>query len=414
MRPSEINHSDPSEHFIDLSNGEIVAGKLALKGYLMDAGPEADIQNIGVLLRTKISKESLGQEYERLDTSDWDEKQFIAFGKWIAKLVTPPSPGRRIKSLNKDVLRNAHLLGIGPSEYTFEREFGNYSNFYAMLNVKNLHKRNYFDDWDIEDLIKYAKKVGGERRPTRADFDHAAGNAYPSARYIKERFKLTGGFETLLSLAGYCVVERWTREDYVDWGVHLMIANDVMVPSQDAADFLSKKTWGPSAKTVSTKFGSFKIFQTEVIKAYGKEVRDQTVAKAEKVDQIQKDIDTGNLPEVLLAGEDNKPLDLSSDEMITRYAKLKVLQALNLPITMERITSVILEPILSSFSSAIRKTHPGITPADIEYTALVNGYFDDIWPRERDLDRLRLGEDFVVFRRERDLKRVGRRVLQRS
>jgi hypothetical protein len=415
MKPSEIDYSSQAKHYIDLSNGEVLAGVRQLAEYRAREPERDTIHAIGSLLRLPVSDtENVG--LERLDTSDWTPERFKQYAFWIKRVVDPPDEGKR--HLSMDVFCNARNLGLGPGKDTIKTAFGSFSKLYTEMRITDVHIMGNFDEWDIDDFVAHVRRIGGDRRPT-AEQITAAGKkdrTKPQAAFIRARFEKIGGLSKILELAGYPVISTWEKDDYIDWGVKFMQANDGMIPTSRMMDYLSTKKIGPSGSSARSKFIKMRTFQAEVGDAYEQVVATEQGARREKLMMIDEDLQKGNTPiEVFISGLSEaeqirarqggnhtrtvaylKNL-MGEQTMIRRYAKYRVVTAISGQMGQEaRISLVNESETMRGFVPAIRK-HSDVTPGEIEHTALILGFFDDIWPMDQHLKTLKLDSGYAEY-----------------
>jgi hypothetical protein len=449
MRPQEIDYSSKRKYYFDTSNGEVLEGQEQVKEYLTGTGNADSIYALGTLLRN--SDVPLRPEgYEPLDTKGWPREKYQEYGRWVTRIVAPPTNSQE-KKLNNKVLANARRLGIGPSVRTLIVEFNGKSNFYRESQISSTFRTGLFDDWTIDKFVAYVRQVRLEMgiRPKREDLDKQARNSAnrPSYNIIYERSREIGGLRKLLELGGGFVAESLDDEGYVNWGTRFMRANDGQLPSNQAINFLSINKLGPSRKPIKQKFGSLPDYQYEVSKRYWEEQSEL----GRRHELIEQDIQSNRIPlslfifsessdeqeesirsdELMKALESNLPIMeviekyISRNETMARTGKYKVVDKL-FPLWSQKDKVKISTEGFEErdFVSSIRKKDHGlkkdnigmvITAGQIESTALSLHVFDDIWPIDNYLEDLKLGEKYEIYcekiRQKRRTKRQQSRVL---
>jgi hypothetical protein len=435
MRPSEIDfRADKKQHFFDLSNGEVLQGKADLNNYMKGGAETSRIVKLGHLLRNGVSSEPEAP-YERLDVSEWSDDKFRQFGRWLSKVVDPPNEISH-SHLSTTVLDNAKALGVGPSRRAIRQTFVTVSLFYQEIGESDAHYVGLFKDWDLDDFVKHIKNVGGIKRPTTADLKAVSNSnpKYPKPDYMRTLFKEIGGLRTLFELAGYPVIDLWDKEDYVDWGVKFMEANNGMVPSSRMADYLSTKKKGPSGSSIRNHFDYIRVYQDEVINTYQESQLEKKQVETRKLDMLVFDLRNGKVPMEIFKqnGEDassnityanelntenlasfnqtimgqkaeNIVLDVCNQigrqEAIRRYAMLKVLldavpyASRSTHINLVRRSS---QKTGGTFIAHIKHRYD-ICPGTIENAALTLGFFDDIWPMKKYLESLKLDDGYLDY-----------------
>lgn len=411
MRPHEIDYMDTQQYFLDTANGEVLAGEAARAAYIDTSVVPGTLIDIGSTLRLPATEVSeIAQP--KLETTDWSPQKYQDYGRWLVAIVAPPKNNSEMP-INVNILRNAASLGLGPSASTIERRYGRFANYYQKIGVEKFKAFNAFPDWTIADFVEYIKKHGGEKRPPAKLFDDLSSqdSRNPSYNYMKGRFKDIGGFHALLDMAGYVVPRRWNEEDHICWGVKFMQANDGMMPKERMIAYLASKKVGPGAQTVNRKFGQISHFQKQVTERFWQHEREQQ----QKVTDFKNDIKNEDIPLELLAVStaDIKAIStrakaqvnlrtwyLGEKEVISRYAKYKVVDLLGVQMTEERKINIALNNINRKFVAEIRANNPHISAGDIEYAALTLGFFDDIWP-PAGTEELKLDDGYQAFYNQR-------------
>ena len=439
MRPEEIDYSDARKHYFDLSNGEVLAGAADRDRYLAAGAQAVHVVELGGLLRDPTPHlDPRETDYERIDTSGWPRERFIAFARWLGRIVPEPTDPRKEK-VTQHVLWHARQIGLGPGIHAIRQEFGNYTNLYREARLGGSRPVGLFDDWGVTDAVAYIKRVGRDKKPRVADLKrlNRINPNNPKAEYLTERFRDIGGFSKLVELAGYNVIHGWSRDDYVDWGVRVMRANDGQTPSQSMIDYLSKQDRGPSASIVAKHFDSLSNFQRRVISSFYEHKQEMEARDQEQLERLETDIREGALPLELFSPFDHDPEasderraqiahelerlygdgnaaavteQLGVNETIVRYAKFKIID--EVAPWLEPDTRIAISRGLGdrkSLTAALRKA-ASIPAGEVEYAALVEGFFDYIWPDEAQLEALKLDEG---YRDHLDRLKIQTRELRR-
>lgn len=401
-------------YYFDTDARKIVQGDKQLKEHIAQNGSVDSVINLSDALRLGDIPE-LNPEVENYDTSEWGREEFIRYGKWLLKVVAPPQvPGE--KQLNEKVIRRARRLGLGPGVSAFKTQFGTVSKFYMELSGSATHKSGLYDDWATDDYIKYLKRLGQklDRRPTIPDLKktNAFKVAGPGYYIIHTHFAEIGGFSKALELAGFLLIEGWGQEEYIDWGKKFMLANDGLTPSARALAFLSKKDFGPSDTTVKKKFGALSDYQLEVCNSYLQEVEAREHFRQTKLDEIHQGLIDGSLPAELFDGVE------SEEEMILRYAKYITVDYLlgdEYAVSKMSICTESTDTVRTKgFEKSIRHAAPHITMGDIESSALSQDVFDILWPFDEYMTRLKLGQEYYDFVRQRNAPDIALKKQKRQ
>jgi hypothetical protein len=422
MRPEEIDYTQrKARYYIDTSNGEVLAGQKQLTEY-RSANSEANIHKLGEALRypTGLVAEL---ELPKLVTNEWSEERYIDFGKWIIATADPVEARKRHTTIN--LFRNARHLGLGPSRKEIDKVFDNHSIFFGKVHARDAKIHNQFTNWEIEDFVKYIQKVGGDTKPSYKLIQELSekDSTRPSYEYIRNRFSSIGGFLKIVELAGYPTVRTWENEDYVEWGVKFMLANEGLIPTARMLDYFSSKKLGPGASSVIGRFDKYASYQRQVIKAFEEERDDLYDQLQGHVSSIKGEINQRTIPLELFAvstnddQSDDPPyvpesfaeiLDFMNEtDMVLRYAMYKVMSAVAPTIGEDTKIKLIMNTDSRHFIKEIRKHHTHIKPGEIEHAALVQGFFDVIWPMDNLQKKLTIGDDYEHYHLEKTGRSFG-------
>lgn len=438
MRPEEIDYSDTRKHYFDLSNGEVLAGADDRKRYIEAGAQAVRVVELGSLLRSPQSHIDLETaDYEMIDTSEWEPERYQSFTRWLSKVVEPPQRPEE-KLITKKIFHHARKLGIGPSQHAVKREFGNHSKLYAAAKVAEAHVVKIHDDLSIEEAVAYIQKIGGRRRrPTERDLQkaHQDDPSNPTVILLWSRFRNIGGYNKLVELAGYPVVKLWEREDFLDYGVRFMRANDGQVLTARMANYLSKQQRGPTASTIINHFDYMSSYQMEVIRRFYEYQEAKKAHDREQLAKVDEDLraelvpleifspfaiqDRADQEQVEDDREKARELFRSKDvavvarhlgtaETIKRYAKFKILDELTPTMELDKKVAVSRNLTGQSLTAAIQKSFP-VTAGEIEYVALTQDFFDYIWPDDNAVKALKLDRGYKVYADKAEAKDRKRR-----
>jgi hypothetical protein len=416
MRPSELDYTSQAKHYFDISNGEVLVSAADRREYVQNGADPATVVELGPLLR-ELPENIDHDSYERLDVSGWLPEQYVAFGKWIYRVVSPPPPNE--KKLNSRVLKNARLLGVGAGLKHIANVFGTRGNFYVASNVKDAHKIGQFNDLTLDDAVAYVKRVGATTQPRKNVFKRRSklNSRNPSYDYLQDRFGQIGGFTKLLELAGFPDFSSWEIPDCEDWGVQVMEANAGLVPTARVINYFSVSRLGPSRKLIAYHFRAVRQFQDDITQRYQENQQD----KENMLETLRSETSNGKLPRELLmaysdaegySGDPELFIEQNPAEAIRRFAEYQVVAALLPHINKDTKIRICQRSGLykeyKNFQACIRRFLSRfdearyITDAEVEYQALTMGLFDSIWPSDGHLERLKLGEDFLEYCRRVD------------
>lgn len=370
--------SEQPAHYFDVMSGQLFIGAAVVDAHIEAGGNPADVHQLSALLMNKPLIEA--GTYGLLDVEDWTREDYLIYGRWLIDIVKPAGG-----DISANVIMQASRLGVGPTVKRFEAEkrFGTLSKFYVELGNNPHYTRGLFDDWSQSDYIDYASRVaesyGG--KPTSEVFRQFSFDFEgPSPQIIRAKF---GSIKSLLERIGYPNIESWDEADYVDWGVNLLLANDGKKLNRISLDYLSKMKRGPSARTIVNHFGYLSHYKKLVLDAYDIELARRNKHMQERLESIGSEIDDGTLPESLFW----KVADVA--DQIQRFAQFKLARFL-LPDLPQKVLVSIGSSNNASFISDIREQDPRLTGGQIETTAVNLGLFDDIWPFDDFMTRLKV------------------------
>lgn len=381
-RTKKINKIKKSRMFFDLVSQQVIIGDREL-AVSVASGDTPDMLTVGQILASDQPlppRSTAPYGYKH-----WSKETAIDYVKWLVKehrdWSTSPT------TLNSKLISRGQKLGMGPSPSWFQAKFGSLAVMYAEARLNHVHKVGLFDDWTLFDFADYLRDVGKKlgRPPTREDIKLSAlrNPNKPSHNIIYERFKDRGGFRGAKELAGFLDIEGWERDDYVNWGVRFMKANNGWTPTSRNMVHFSLRKLGPSDKVTSNKFGSIANYQAAVIEAYEKYLAE----KRQSLRQIHDDIEAGLLPREMTE------LSESEDQLLLAAAKYQVMDNyFDEGFQQSKISISIGNRCDKSFVNEVRRVNSAITAGDIELTASLLGVFDTIFPDERE-EALKLPAD---------------------
>ncbi len=375
---------DPSVFYFDCSEDKMVIGDAAYEAAIAAGTHPLDIQPLRDVLEQPESAVVPEEHQARANVDDWTKQDYISYGRWLAKQVCAlPDGTPRITS---PILRNAGILGVGPAIKRFEADcrFGSLSEYYAALDMNHLYQRNRFRSWTLADYVQYLEDVSkaeGGLRPTRQVLQaHALEGKGPTMGMIT---KATG--VTLIDLQeriGFPAIHKWSEEDYLDWGVRFMMANNGRPPTARALDALSQRDRGPAAKTIFLKFDSMSNYKELVEARHAEAEAHRQKMETDNKTLVAELIKSGKVPAILHSPED-------TERSLTQCAKYLVADALLGHVPTNDLARIAQTPS-RRFVQRIQLHNTTITAGEVELTALEMGFYDVIWPMNYDLEHLKV------------------------
>jgi hypothetical protein len=326
--------------------------------------------------------------YRELDVSSWDmHDDYIPYGRWLS-MILGKREGRR--QLNRDDLNRAYLLGVGPHSRRISRRsrFGSLGNYYEACEFTDTHRAGKYSDWIKADYVAYARNVAAElgRRPSEDQLYDliSKGLDGPSPHVMSSSGY--GTFGDIFEIAGYPNVRKWDDDDFIDWGVKFMLANNGHIPTSAKFRKLSEqnKHRGPSLRAVIDHFDKLSIFQQRVQIAYDARIEKIEYERDYKLWKIGEAVESGALPTYIAEETD------SEVEQISLAARYLVIKKLLPQATEVMIRDAVKTVHVDSFVKAIQRIDPAIKRGEIEVTAVQLDVFDDIWPMDDYMQYLKI------------------------
>jgi hypothetical protein len=392
---AEKNGHQP-EFYYDVSSSQLLLGKVALDNHIESGGHPADVYRLGSLLRDEELE--MGGVNDSMDTKQWTRTDFLSYGKWLINVVDPPTKPKS-KTLNVKIVERAKKMGLGAGLDAIRspHNFGSMRSYYDHLKLDNAQRigtyKRKFEDWELNDFVNHIKKVARrlDKKPTKQDLYRMSrrNRKSPSPDIIARRY---GGFRKVLEYAGFPDIHSWEREDFINWGVRCMLANDGKLPTVVMIDYLSSKKAGPGSPTVIRRFGKVRVFQEETALAYQKEVERRRQDREDKLNIIAKGIDSGSLPKELFDDVEDE------SEIIARYGKYLVVRKIGLSPRIDGIINMCASgkngngfvPAVKRYAIGLYGSVASYDAGEIETTAMALGVDEDIWPRDEFMQTLRI------------------------
>jgi len=382
-----------------MSKKELLVGSRAVRSQIKNGSDPGSIYPFAELLvndEIPLPNASTGDSSE-----NWPRDRIIDQVRLIARVIMNevdlPQDYQRKKVVNRKRLKRARRLGQFAPWTTVVNEFGSGVGLYHAAGLRETHRQNVFDDWEVEQFITHVKKVGAleARRPTEDllyQYHRRNPWKYPHPSLIAQRVGDGRKIGNAIELAGWLDIYNWSLDDYRDWGVRFMRANDGLEPTARLLNYLSQKKKGPSARAVMNNFG-IADYKDQVSELYLSEEARRQSDRSRKLMTIEQLSKMGVIPSAVFA--DAK----TDDEKIVRYARYVVATEL-LPDTQTDRCVSISNPYRSSgdtrgLIACIRHENPAVSAGDIENTALYRGFFDDLWPMDEFMTDLRIPDELV-------------------
>lgn len=394
-----------SEWF-DRSTGKLVIGEAAYQERLEQAFP-SDMVPLADMLDGTHSGADDDNNYvgrgERFPPQT--DEELVMYGEWLLRAMqrADPRAGLELKTFDR-----AHALGLGPSKSTILRRFGSIYALRDRIDAPHFLPDGSFDDWTTDRFVENAARLSaslGGRRPTEAQYrDWARRGEGPGVFVIKQAFP-GGGLSALNERIGFPYVKAFEVEDFYQWGVRFMRANDGRLIGVPELDVLSAKGCAPSETAVYNNVGPIGAFRQEVLRRYENEEADRGY-HAEVLMKVFDALDTSDVAGIAKWSDDKKQ----------QYAAKYLLAEACLPRADATWLKTVAAQSTNMFVRSLRIANPELTPGYVEMMAVTLDIFDDIWDMyPYDRQRLRVKDDEVdAARRTRNSRRKKQRDVQRA
>jgi hypothetical protein len=242
--------------WFDRSTGQLLIGQSAIAACVEESGI-GDIVPLGTMLNLKPSQTtSLG--YERHQYPEWQTNDYISYGHWTIRIIEAQTAAKRVV---RDHFQNMYHLGLGPSRKSIEEQFGTFIDFKVAINSPVNKTQGLYEHWQLSDYVEYALELATrvDGKPLESDYQSAFHRGEgPSPAMI---FQIGESITGLNARLRYPNIHSWTEEDFIQWGVRTLRANQGTGLTSRLIDQLSKQHLGPSCSTVVTHFGKLATFQ---------------------------------------------------------------------------------------------------------------------------------------------------------
>lgn len=359
---------------INLIEGKFLIGNID-DDQLVESGVNPlDVLDLAELILNKATSNQLN-DLEPLDCNEWVKEDYRAYGRWLRNLIYEYDS--TFDTPTDSIYQRAFELGVGPEPRRINRRFGPLWKFHDELEFPGNYSRGKYDDWTTRDFVEYGKSVIvglGGRKPVEADFQRwFKKRRGPSPALLRDRI---GGIGRLQELLGFPYIADWTEDDYIEYGIKVVLANKNKNITRDIFDALSKLKRGPSTRTIVNHFGMLSKYKEVILREA--EVADDLDYIETKRKIIERNIllEKGVLPMELL-----EDIDTEDKKTFLRHTATYILvdKLFGDEISAaEKIHLCGVQP--KNLLKSIRAKKPALTPGYIESRAAMLGLVDEIWP----------------------------------
>lgn len=356
--PEEFT-SLPTAYYFDVLGGQLLVGQAAYDEHIISGGNPADCYELAFLLTNDVRLNCVPEHVRRNNRNTTvTEDELIDLGVWLKEVVrAEPYNGR----LAVSVMTRAYQLGLltaGRKKILNSGYFGNMGHFLQAVGVEKAVYRGKYDGWSFIDCAEYVKSYSAELealgvKPREVEFIENANKAKGPSPDVMQ--KLTGlPICELLMLAGYVYARNWTDEDFIEWGVRFMMANEGKVPSMTNIVTLSAIRRGPGMATLTRRYG-FENFQARVNERYQGAIEELRIEH----DALKRDETYGP---IIKDQPDTVRSHLRSLRMV---ARCQLLEAAGLNLPEDAIQTLIFLNDSKLFISAVARRLPDADPDEV-------------------------------------------------
>lgn len=245
-----------TEYLFDTNDRSLHIGQAAAQIRLEQASTGSVIPLQHLLELEELSFDT--SEFDRKDCSEWTKEDVRNFGIWVLSVINVDG---KSQALTRNHITRMYRLGLGPSSTFVRRYYPKMWKLRAEISSPVIAAPGRFEDWTEDDFTDYALRLATKlgRKPTEPDFDKAFEQGKGPSVFLISR--LYEGIGELNRIIGYPNIHKWTREDYLNWGVRTLLANKESGLNRDEINRLSQLKRGPSVSTIFTHFGKLSVFQ---------------------------------------------------------------------------------------------------------------------------------------------------------
>lgn len=325
-----------------------------------------------ILLDPEQEPEPMGKS--RDETLGWTRWDYLAYGKWLLKVVNFENEDEEQLVLTSGIIRRASKIGLGPARINTKSK--NAVGLTALNEALGENPRKKFMNMTDQECVRRGKEVAdyAGRRPTKDEMEELRKQGYiPGRMALRSRF---GSLNAYFEEIGYPKTYGWELEDYVDWGAaykrQLGLTAAITTPKVVA---LHKVGRGPSEKVLSRSVGFMELEWRAAERA-----REQIDAE-ERSFIVQrnavKELEEVDESFALLMGS------IDSDDQFRIAAQYRLVHEVMPHVAPAELRDIAELKSVQSVINWIQRNSPtAVSMAEIETTADELGITDALWPIE--------------------------------
>lgn len=250
------------QRFFATQTGELLIGSSAVEHYVQSGGHPADVRP----LRDAITDPQF-EPVNGIRTRGWTTDTVTEFLNFYARVL---SDGTNSKPCMPTVnqLDQAHRYRLAPSRRMIHNITGGLSVSIKGSRLEPQNGKQRYLHLTRADYLMIARKLyqrfGAVTKPI-IDQAHAQGLC-PNYGAFEQRFRSASTIRELIGVG--LDTRNWMMEDFVDWGVRMMQANDGWLPSMGVISRFIATDYRPSPKSIVRRFGSLTKFRRLVEEEY--------------------------------------------------------------------------------------------------------------------------------------------------
>jgi hypothetical protein len=372
--------------WIDMRTADLLVGDQAVAQRLPESLP-GDVVPLAEAVR---SAEPPHERHDKLYVNDWTRDDYMAFGHWALSVL---KESEAEPQLLRDDLERFYQLGHGPHYVRMARRFGSIWQYREALGIHPQKTKGRFDSWSQTDFIDHARSVAANKpkdtRPTETDYQrHYDEGSGPPIHII---FSRMGSIGKLNELIGFPNIHDWDYDDYIEWGVKIVRANNGLIPTTRMMIALSKRKRGPTSASVAANIGSVEKFQYCVAEEYTRQNHEN-----EQREAVLTKLWQGELQPLLEEPETEQTAE--QKHALAAHYEIASLSLGSAITPKELVTIANLRA--DKFMASIRRHRPAVGKAELETIAMTHGLLDYLDPPDTSwMSYLKVTEKDLPFRR---------------
>lgn len=277
-----IQERPPVHRFYASSNGDLLIGHHALEQYVEAGGNPADIKPLQQAIKDPNFEAPQG-----ISTRGWNLEDVSAFLHFYAQVLVD---GTQMKPMMPTVqqLNDAKRYGLAPSRRMIHNITGGITHILDQTSLAPQNGRQQYLNMTRSDYLSVARDIHrrfGDFSKPIIDEAHRLGLC-PNYGAFEARFRSASTIRELIGIG--LDTRNWMVEDFIDWGVHVMTANDGWLPYIGTISQHIDANYRPAPKSIVRRFGSQSKFRKLVEQEYSSRVNAEALQRRELLVEFEK------------------------------------------------------------------------------------------------------------------------------